>query len=216
MEFDLAYAIIITMKRHTKTLIPILTLIAVCFIGLEPASALTYQDELDVSFTFNSSIAMSLSSGNLIVSSLSPGTYADSNIVTITTSSNNSTGYTLTATAGDGSTYTNTNLINNANNFTSLGTSDSISSMSSADVSQNGRWGYSFSTDSGSTWINATNGTGYSGLPYYTASGAQIVNSNTNGTSNIQFKIGAKANAAQSAGTYKNVINFVATANPAE
>ena len=204
------------MKGQVRILISILTLTIFVFLGLESVSALTYQDELDVSFTFNSSIAMSLSSDSLVVSSLSPGTYADSNVVTITTSSNNITGYTLTATAGDGINYTNTNLINTTYNFTSLGTSDIISSMSSADTSQYGRWGYSFSTDSGTTWKNATNGTGYSGLPYYTAAGAQILNTNTNGTSSVQFKIGAKANTAQSAGTYKNVINFVATANPAE
>ncbi|MBR3256647.1 hypothetical protein IKG10_03240, partial [Candidatus Saccharibacteria bacterium] len=92
-------------------------------------------------------------------------------------------------------------------------TSDSISSMSSANASQNGRWGYSFSTN-GTSWKNATGGTGYSGLPYYTASGAEIAKSTTNGTSNVQFKIGAKASTTQSAGTYKNVINFMATANP--
>ena len=183
-------------------------------LGINQASALTYQDELDVSFTFNPSISMSLSSSDLVISSLSPNTYADSNIVTITTSTNDANGYTLIATAGDGDTYTNTNLIDSSNNFTSLGTSDSIGSMSSANVSQNSRWGYSFSTDSGTTWRNATGGTGYSGLPYYTATGAQIAKTNSNGTSSVQFKIGAKANAAQSAGTYRNVINFVATVNP--
>lgn len=202
------------MKRYTKILVSILALFVTCIIGSNQVFALTYQDELDVSFTFNSSISMSLSSGNLVISSLSPDTYADSNIVTITTSTNNSSGYTLTATAGDGDTYTNTNLIDSTNTFTSLGTSDSIGSMSSANATQNGRWGYAFSTDSGTTWRNATGGTGYSGLPYYTATGAQIVDSSTNGTSSVQFKIGAKANAAQSAGTYRNVINFVAITNP--
>ena len=203
------------MIRQSKILLPLLILVIIGLAGSDSASALTYQDELDVSFTFDSSISVSVSSNNLVVSSLSPSTYADSNVVTVTAATNNATGYTLTATAGDGTTYTNTNLIDSSNSFTSLGTSDSINSMSSADTSQYGRWGYSFSTDSGTTWRNATNGTGYSGLPYYTAAGAQIINSNTNGASSVQFKIGAKANVAQSAGTYKNVINFVAMANPA-
>ncbi len=201
------------MKSHTKTLILILSFIMSCFLGINSASALTYRDNLDVSFTFDSSISVSLSSDNLTISSLSPDTYADSNIVTVTTSTNNPSGYTLTATTGNSETYTNTNLIDSTNIFTSLSTSDSISSMSSANASQNGRWGYSFSTN-GTSWKNATGGTGYSGLPYYTASGAEIAKSTTNGTSNVQFKIGAKASTTQSAGTYKNVINFMATANP--
>ena len=211
--FHPAYAIIKTMKGHTKTLILTLSFIMSCFLGINSASALTYRDNLDVSFTFDSSISVSLSSDNLTISSLSPDTYADSNIVTVTTSTNNPSGYTLTATTGNSETYTNTNLIDSTNIFTSLSTSDSISSMSSANASQNGRWGYSFSTN-GTSWKNATGGTGYSGLPYYTASGAEIAKSTTNGTSNVQFKIGAKASTTQSAGTYKNVINFMATANP--
>lgn len=201
------------MKGHTKTLILTLFFVMSCFLGINSVSALTYQDNLDVSFTFDSSIFVSLSSDNLTISSLSPDTYADSNIVTVTTSTNNPSGYTLTATTGNSETYTNTNLIDSTNIFTSLSTSDSISSMSSANASQNGRWGYSFSTN-GTFWKNATGGTGYSGLPYYTASGAEIAKSTTNGTSNVQFKIGAKASTTQSAGTYKNVINFMATANP--
>ncbi len=201
------------MKGHTKTLILTLSFVISCFLGINSTSALTYQDNLDVSFTFDSSISVSLSSDNLTISSLSPDTYADSNIVTVTTSTNNPSGYTLTATTGNSETYANTNLIDSTNIFTSLSTSDSISSMSSANASQNGRWGYSFSTN-GTSWKNATGGTGYSGLPYYTASGAEIAKSTTNGTSNVQFKIGAKASTTQSAGTYKNVINFMATANP--
>ncbi len=202
------------MRGHTKTLILTLSFVMSCFLGINSVSALTYQDNLDVSFIFDSSISVSLSSDNLTISSLSPDTYADSNIVTVTTSTNNPSGYALTATTGNSETYTSTNLINDANIFVSLGTSDSISTMSSADATQNGRWGYAFSINSGSTWKNATGGTGYSGLPYYTAPGAEIISSNTSGASSVQFKIGAKANAAQSAGTYKNVINFVATANP--
>ena len=201
------------MKGYTKTLILTLSFVMSCFLGINSVSALTYRDDLDVSFTFDSSISVSLSSDNLTISSLSPDTYADSNIVTVTTSTNNPSGYTLTATTGNSETYTNTNLIDSTNIFTSLSTSDSISSMSSANASQNGRWGYSFSTN-GTSWKNATGGTGYSGLPYYTASGAEIAKSTTNGTSNVQFKIGAKASTTQSAGTYKNVINFMATANP--
>ena len=202
------------MKRYAAILVLLLIFSVGCIGDKESASALTYQDELDVSFVFNSSISLSVSSNNLVISDLSPGTYADSNIITVTASSNNATGYKLTATAGDGTTYQNTDLVDDGNSFTSLATSGGVSSMSLADASQNGRWGYSFSTDSGTTWRNANTSTGYSGLPYYTAAGKQILSANSNGTSSVQFKIGAKANTAQSAGTYRNVINFVAVVNP--
>lgn len=202
------------MTRPSNIILSILSIVAGCVFRVTSVSALTYQENLDVSFEIDSSISISLSSDNLAISSLSPNTYADSNVITVTATSNNATGYVLTATTGNSETYTSTNLINDANIFASLGTSDSISTMSSADVTQNGRWGYAFSINSGSTWKNATGGTGYSGLPYYTAPGAEIISSNTSGASSVQFKIGAKANVSQTAGTYKNVINFVATANP--
>ncbi|MBR3256531.1 hypothetical protein IKG10_02595, partial [Candidatus Saccharibacteria bacterium] len=92
------------MKGYTKTLILTLSFVMSCFLGINSVSALTYRDDLDVSFTFDSSISVSLSSDNLTISSLSPDTYADSNIVTVTTSTNNPSGYTLTATTGNSET----------------------------------------------------------------------------------------------------------------
>ena len=172
-------------------------------LGLStPTSALTYQEEIPVSFTFNRGVSISISASDLHIYNLIPGTSDDSNIITVTTTTNNVTGYTLTASAGD-STNASTNLVNGTNNFASIATNASQASLTTDNT-----WGYSISTNNGSTWSN------YSGLPLYTAaSWKELANVNTNGATSIKFKIGAKASAAQPSGDYTNVINFTATTN---
>ena len=174
--------------------------------------ALTYQSPVNVQFTWGSTLNLSLSSADITIANLAPGTYQDSNIITVSVNTNATFGYTLSAATGNGTTYTNTNLVNGSNTFTSLATTDSYSSMSSAG---NNKWGYSYSTNSGSTWSN------YSGLPYCTPSGGEctqgtalITTSNAADSKSIKFKIGAKASAAQPAGTYRNVVNFFVTVAP--
>ena len=183
-----------------------------------PASALTYQSTVNPSFTINPSVTITLSSADLVISNLSPSTASDSNVVTITAQSNNSTGYVLNTTVGNNTTYNTTNLVfNNTNsnpdpsnpvtdNFTSLDTTDSISTLSNIAA---GKWGYSYSTNSGSTWSN------YSGLPLYsTTTPKELVSTNTPTNSTVEFKIAASAKNNQTAGEYNNIINFIATVNP--
>ena len=175
-------------------------LFGLAFVG--SASALTYQEEIPVSFTFNRGLSLSVSASDLHIYNLTPGTSDDSNIITVTTTTNNVTGYSLTASVGS-STNASTNLVNGTNNFASIATNANLASLTTDNT-----WGYSISTNNGSTWSN------YSGLPIYTASSwKELVGVNTNGTTSIKFKIGAKASAAQAAGDYTNVINFTATAN---
>ncbi len=174
-------------------------------------SALTYQQDIPVSFTFNSSIILTLSSADLRINNLVPGTVADSNIITVSATSNNSTGYVVTATVGDNThsnpSFSNTSLNHKSNTgstFTSLATNASL-----ADITNDNTWGYTIS-DNGNTWAN------YSGLPIYTAeAGKTLKESNTNGTTSFQFKIGAKASNTQPSGEYNNVINFTVTSNAA-
>ena len=64
------------------------------------ASAITYQNSTNVEFTFNPTINVSLSSSDLVISNLSPGGTADSNIITATVSTNAGYGYYLSATTG--------------------------------------------------------------------------------------------------------------------
>ena len=168
------------------------------------SSALSYQDSVDVEFTFNPSISVTVS-GDLVIENLAPGSSSDSNIIDVSVATNNISGYVLTATAGNTS-HTNTDLTKSGieNKFSSVATNADLSSITTDNT-----WGYSFSNNAGSSWTN------YSGLPLYTAeTGKELVSVDTNTVAPIKFKIAAKASTNQPAGTYTNVINFIAVANP--
>ena len=171
------------------------------------ASALTYSQDVPVSFTFNRSISVSVSS-DLHIYNLTPGMAADSNIITVSVATNNITGYVLTASVGNSThtspSFNNTNLNHtNGATFTTVATNASLATLSTDNT-----WGYSTSTDNGSTWSN------YSGLPLYTATNwKELASVNNSGTTSLKFKIGAKASAAQPSGDYTNVINFTAVGN---
>ena len=184
-------------------------------------SAETFESAQGISFTFNPTVKITITGGTgatssgLTIDNLTPGDYKDSNIITVTAGSNSPLGYTLSSTVGS-STYNFTELRRNgtetANKFTNL--SSNKASLSAFDP---GYWGYSYSTNSGSTWISGdiVSGTsaGYNGLPIYTtASPIKLVNSSTASESSVQFKIGARATSSQLAGTYSNVVNFIGVA----
>ena len=176
-------------------------------------SAVTYQSSVDVSFTFNPTISINLSSDtastDLIINNLTPGSTADSNTLTVSVTTNATYGYYLTATAGTSST--NTDLVNTENSnykFTSIATNASLASLSTDNT-----WGYRISDDNGSTWSN------YSGLPKDNdddgATGKALIETTSPvDNQSIKFKIGAKASTAQAAGTYTNVITFYAVTSP--
>ncbi len=199
--------------KNGKKTIKISAMIAlgfVCIYGLSSFSgnsyALTYQDNVELQFTWNPTIRISLSSADLIIDNLTPGNSADSNTITINVGTNNMYGYTLSATAGN-TTNASTNLVNTVDDtklFTSLATDASLASLTTDNT-----WGYSYSTNSGTSWSN------YSGLPLYTAaSGAELINNDGSGSTPVQFKIAAKASTIQASGAYTNTINFTAVANP--
>jgi uncharacterized protein (TIGR02145 family) len=177
-----------------------------------PVSAMTYQDEVNVQFTFEPSLSISLSSPNLIISNLVPGNYSNSNTITVDVNTNNVAGYTLTAkVGGTGQTAANNSLVNTLSNtaFTSLGDSDNIILPNFSD----NKWGFS-------TAASITDATTFSGLLY---NEDKVINATTNytgtaatgytGTSSTNFTIGAKASADQAAGDYTNVITFTAVTN---
>ncbi len=186
----------------------ILPLLAIILLGTSTSStsALTYQDNVELQFTWDPTIRISLSSADLIIDNLTPGTSSDSNIITVNVGTNNVSGYTLSATAGN-TTNASTNLVNTVDNtklFTSLATDASLASLTTDNT-----WGYSYSTNNGTNWSN------YSGLPLYTAaSGAELINNDGSGSTPVQFKIAAKASTIQASGAYTNTINFTAVANP--
>lgn len=197
---------------HSKIILSSLAIITLCFLNVllcsvSNTSALTYSSNVDVGFTFNPTVSINLS-GDLLINNLAPSSSADSNTVNVTVTTNNANGYTLLATAGTSSTDTNlTNTTNSSYKFTSISTAANLSSLTT-----NNTWGFSYSTNNGSTWSN------YTGLPKDNddegATGKQLAKT-TSQSQNlpIQVKIGAKAGPEQAAGIYTNVINFYAVAN---
>ena len=183
----------------------------------QSTSALTYQDSTDVEFTFNPTININLSSTDLVIPELTSGSSSDSNEVTVSVSTNTGYGYYLSATAGTktGNTSLNNTLDSNYK-FTNLtANAPSLSAM------PDNSWGYSYSTDNGTTWVSGDTGstmTGYNGLPLDNddsgATGIKLVSTDSfTSSSSIKFKIGAKSAPTQAAGTYTNTVNFYAVAN---
>lgn len=179
--------------------------------GVNDAGALDYRSNVGVGFTFNPSLNVTLSNEDLVINGLTPGTVArDSNIVDVNVSTNVVYGYNLSATVGNSSNATQ-NLVNGDYSFTPL----SASAAGLANFGNN-EWGYSYSIDNGTNWINGDYSSataGYGVLPLYTATGVKLAGNSDNAGSSVQFKIAAKAGSSQASGEYNNVINFTAVSN---
>ena len=143
--------------------------------GVNDAGALDYQSNVGVGFTFNPSLNVTLSNDGLVINGLAPGTAArDSNIIDVNVSTNVAYGYNLSATVGNSSNATQ-NLVNGNYGFTPL--SASVADLASFD---NDEWGYSYSIDNGTNWINGDYSSataGYGVLPLYTATGQDMTSS---------------------------------------
>ena len=81
-------------------------------------SALSYQTESNMSFTFDPMISISISSNTIDIPSLAPGTTAESNPITVTVGTNTAYGYSLYADVGNSTDYNTDSLIHedNSNN----------------------------------------------------------------------------------------------------
>ena len=199
------------MKRNKLIVILTTAIFGTVSVGLaHHASAITYQNSANVEFTFNPTITVSLSSPDLTIANLAPGSTSDSNA---------GYGYYLSATTGSAGGNTNlTNTADNTYNFASL-----TSNATNLNAIPDNKWGYSYSTDNGTTWISGDNGSalaGYNGLPLDAddsgATGVKLLSSDSFATSgSVQFKIGARASSDQAAGTYTGTVNFYAVTNPA-
>ena len=193
--------------RGLKTVLGVAVLGAVGVGAVQEVGALTYQSSITQSFTFNEAISVSLSSPNLVISDLAPGSAGDSNVVTVSVTTNALNGYYLSATAGTSSTDTKlTNRSDSNYYFTSVATSADLDSLTADNT-----WAYRFSTDAGTTWSN------YSGLPLDADDDGEtgkilIDTGDPLDNRSVDFQIGAKASAAQPAGEYTNVVNFYAVA----
>jgi len=208
-------------KHSNKIIILSSTITMLSLLSVSSASALTYQDEIDMQFTFNPTVSINVT-GDLTIPDLAPGSYADSNIITVTAGSNDAHGYTLYSTVGSSSSnYTDLRLSpsNTTNKFTSIGVDTVKTTLASF---SDDTWGYSYclttnNCDTGSNyWVGGNSdsaSTGYKGLPIYDASdnttGVILASTTTPSETELKFKIGAKASSTQVSGTYTNIINFI-------
>ena len=204
-------------KRVTHSWFALLTLL-LSFVVFNSVSALTYQNDTNIDFTINPTISVSLS-GDLIINDLVPGSYSDSNIITVNVATNASHGYYLAATVGTSSTNANLNHSSNSSyKFTNLTTNKTT--LSGFDDNQ---WGYSYSTDNGANWVSGSQGAtsaGYNGLPLDGNDSGDIDiilidTASPVANNSVKFKIGAKASNTQPSGTYTNTINFYAVTHQA-
>ncbi len=179
--------------------------LAIVLVSVPSASALNYQSDVGINFTFNPTLSISLSPNNLTIPNLSPSTTDTSNEILVNVATNNVYGYNLYATVGN-ETYNNTNFTHTDNTdvFSSIPTTANLSALTTDNT-----WGYTYSLDHGTTWSN------YNGLPLYTTNNPTRLKKNS-GSSNdtINFKIAAKAGSTQPSGTYTNIINFTAITKP--
>ena len=178
------------------------------------ASALSYSTNEDISFTFVPTLSIGLSTNSLTIDNLVPGTTSDSDTVTVTVSSNTPYGYVLSA--GVGSTvssdpYYNTSDLVHDNTATQVPTTNKFSSIATSaslpTLDTDNTWGYSTSTNGGTSWST------YSGLSHTTTKPLLDI-SDPATPSTIDFKIAARSASTQASGTYNNIITFYAVGKP--
>ena len=215
------------MNYHYKLLSLTPLLVSLFIFGMGSSSsvnALTYQSGVGVNFTFNPTITINVG-GDLVISELTPGSSADSNIISVGVTTNASYGYNLSATVGQ---KNGTDALVNGSDSTKTFTNLSTTAGTASALSNFGEdtWGYSYSVDNGSNWISGSIGStasGYAGLPLDNndstnergKGGVTLISTTDPADSkSVRFKIGARASQSQPAGTYTNTINFYAVTNP--
>ena len=188
-------------------------------------SALDYSSNVGIGFTFNPTLSINISSSDLVISNLKPGTTEDSNSINVSVATNAAYGYTLSANVGD-DIHNNSNLThsNNTDIFSSIATDANLSSLDDSEDSN--IWGYSYKNNTlvSPVWSN------YNGLS--SSGNTVLLDANTNSTSSdnsnnnsnnsdnnnnvdsIDFKIAAKASSTQPSGKYTGTINFYAITKP--
>ena len=186
------------------------TIIMLSFTNITFTSALSYQSSVGVGFTFNPTLSVNISPSDLVISNLTPGTTGNSNIINVSVATNAAHGYTLSATMnGNNSdlTHTSNSVNNNKNIFSSIATNADLSSLDN--IEDSNIWGYSYkdNTVEMPAWSN------YNGLS--SSNSTTLINTNSNVSSNLDFKIAAKASSIQPSGTYTSTINFTAVSNVA-
>ncbi len=163
-------------------------------------SALDYSSNVGVGFTFNPTLSINISSSDLVISNLKPGTTEDSNSINVSVAINAAYGYTLSANVGD-DIHNNSNLThtNNTDIFSSIAIDANLSSLDTDNT-----WGYTSKLSNETVWSN------YNGLSSSSNTILLDNNNTADSTGGIDFKIAAKASNTQPSGVYTGTINFIA------
>lgn len=160
-------------------------------------TSVTNSGEVDVEFTFDPVLTLSLSESDIVIADLIPGSVKNSNTVGITVKTNNQAGYLLSATVGS-----------ETNDYRDLLHTDGVTAFASVDEGAN------LTALSASTWGYSINsGTNFSGLAKWDEPATKLRTSTGASNETTNFLIGAKAAAGQLSGDYTNVINFIAVTN---
>ena len=199
------------MRKQYISYIVITILSLTNILNINIVSALSYESNIGVGFTFNPTLSVSISPDDLVISNLVPGSILDSNVINVSVASNASYGYTLSATVGNNSNYNSDSLINSIDSnkvFSNVAVDANLSSLN--DSTSTNIWGYSYKDNT----VDTPTWSSYNGLPLYSSTNPTTLidlNSNTStGTSSLDFKIAAKASTTQPSGAYSNIINFMA------
>lgn len=197
------------MRRLKQILITLCVAVSGCALT-GAVSALEWQDEVDVQFIFGDTLTMAITggyenTGDAIIGSLTPGTADRSDDLSIAVSTNNGSGYVLSARVGvDDGVHNSNSLVGTSGVFTSLASNASYTLTSNDFVAD--YWGYTLETGNDAT---------FSGLNYDTDKVLRTT-TGTSGTGNTGptiFAIGAKASIGKATGTYSNTVTFTAVAN---
>ena len=172
-------------------------------------AAETKKQEVDVKFTFNSALSLTIDKQGITISDLLPGNSKESEPAKLTVETNSANGFYLSATAGTkGGTSDLTG--NNGGKFTMMATNANKATIGAADDST---WGFAY--------VQGTNGdlskSAFNGLPVDVdnngSSGTKLIDAASNTAEKVvKFKVGAKAGPTTPAGTYSNQLNFYAVA----
>ena len=187
-------------KGYAKLLLPIVAVVVV-FASVN-AMAASNRKDVYIEFTTDSSLTIALSSDDVSIDNLIPGTADVSNEIDVVVSTNSETGYTLNAVGGT-TDNNSTNLIHVDSSiedtFVSIEPGISVNA-----ITEDRTWGFSID-----------HGTSFSGMPvFYSGAPALINTTTTPSIDEIPFLIGARANRFQAPGEYRNIVTFVATAKP--
>ncbi|MCR5832975.1 MAG: DUF285 domain-containing protein [Candidatus Saccharibacteria bacterium] len=190
-------------KGYAKLLLPIVTMVVI-FAGIA-AHALSSRKDAYIEFSISQMLSISISSSDVSIDNLLPGTADNSNEINVLVSTNSESGYTVNAVAGS--------LESNTSDLIRIdeegdGRQDVFSSIEPgiivSEITQDRTWG--FSTDHGET---------YNGIPNFTSLVPVLIKTTTDPANDeIPFLIGARANQFQAPGEYRNTVTFTAIANP--